>query len=406
MDSVVSGTFLLSKSENAAAAFATLGISASEAAMMTDPSRGNKVEVTAEGNRVLWHETFPGLPKFCTSYDCAFGETQTRAEPINMTLTMNKKDGRTLTVDMLTGGNTSFMETIFTPEGFSQSGHCNGVQMSMEWTRQEPEVCGMFLLEDPTSMTEFLVSQAGMERALLEKVMGWVSFRNQRVGDTYYQEEVIGTTKLTREWKLGEEFDNSNDLTGPEVAIITSDFPGQFTMVTRNQKSGFVITWEMVFNSRGFKGTGSMASGASCNFSYRRIPDIQGKWKLVAKQGLEAQLEALGITGKEKQRLLPIYFPRLQELKVLGDGAFHFMAEGDYPAIKFFINEEYSYTWFGATYSEVTTWKPDMTGFLTVSKTGDKIARTVITTTKNFHVVEMEFDGLPNSKATAIYTRI
>ena len=91
-------------------------------------------------------------------------------------------------------------------------------------------------------------------------------------------------------------------------------------MVTKTTKD--VITWRWLFGDTHITVSGSCGP-LSCNFAYRRIPDIQvpglqragsvmllqGKWSLVTKQGVEAQLEALGITGPEQRRRAPTYLP-------------------------------------------------------------------------------------------------
>jgi hypothetical protein len=73
--------------------------------------------------------------------------------------------------------------------------------------------------------------------------------------------------------------------------------------------------------------------------------------------------------------------------------------------IEFAMNEEYSYSWAGETFTEIATYKPDMTGMLLVSKSGGKVIKSDMTFTKNFLITVWEIEGLANSRATVIFTR-
>merc|ERR1712107_375254 len=191
---------------------------------------------------------------------------------------------------------------------------------------------------------------------------------------------------INRTFRLGEEFDNTNDFfEGPEMAVVTSDFPGGFTMVSKPAK-GPAITTKWTVTAKGMMG--SITDGInSADFSYKRVPDIVGKWRLVTKQGVEAQLEAEGkaVTGgRWRWESTP---------KIHSD-------------FDFAMNEEYSYTWAGETYKEIATYKPDMTGMLLATRgPHGHVIKSDMTFTKNFLVNVFEIEGLANSRSTVIFTR-
>merc|ERR1712126_138070 len=121
--------------------------------------------------------------------------------------------------------------------------------------------------------------------------------------------------------------------------------------------------------STGMTGIGK-AGNYSCTFSYKRIPDIQGKYKLVAQQGVDSQMTALGMSQEEKAKMAPIYLPVYNEIKPMGEGIWKYIAEGDYPEVEFNFEKEYTYTWMGETFNEVATYTPNMRGLIMVSKVG------------------------------------
>merc|ERR1712047_66027 len=192
---------------------------------------------------------------------------------------------------------------------------------------------------------------------------------------------------------------------GPEMAVVTSDFPGSFTMVSKPAK-GSAITTKWMVTAKGMMG--SITDGTnSADFSYKRVPDIVGKWRLVTKQGVEAQLEALRVTGPDKAKMADNFIPTLVEGKALTGGRWRWESTPKiHSDFDFAMNEEYSYTWAGETYKEIATYKPDMTGMLLATRgPHGHVIKSDMTFTKNFLVNVFEIEGLANSRATVIFTR-
>jgi len=280
------------------------------------------------------------------------------------------------------------------------------VEYTEVFARQEPEMCGMFLLEDSKSIVDMLVSQ-GKDRAAMEEQLSWCGWRISEKGGLIHHQEIFRAGGISRTFRLGEEFDNTNDFyEGPEVAVVTSDFPGSFTMVSRPAK-GPALTTNWMVTAKGMVGTWTDGINTA-NFSYKRIPDIVGKWRMVTKQGVEAQLEALGMTGEEKAKAAANFIPTAVEGKALCGGRWRWESTPKeiHTDIEFAMNEEYSYTWAGETFTEIATYKPDMTGMLLVSKSGGKVVKSDMTVTKNFLITVFEIEGLANSRATVIFTRV
>lgn len=319
-----------------------------------------------------------------------------------------KKDSRTLITTHGGGADSKYkfnLETKFTAEGMTINGDYNGIPYRSTWARKIPEINGSFLLEDNKSLVDFFVDQ-GADRGSTETMLSYDMFRMQEKDGKFITEEFFGKTCVRHTYSLGEEFSMANPFsTGDEVGLMTSDFPGSFRLVARNMSTGLVTTWDWVVDSSGMTGTGK-AGNHSCTFTYKRIPDIQGKYKLVAQQGVESQMTALGMSKEERAKMAPIYLPVYNEIKPMGEGIWKYIAEGDYPEVEFNFDKEYSYTWMGEKFDEVATYTPNMTGIIMVSKVGDKTCISEMTPTKNFLVLRTEFVDLANSAITAIYIRL
>merc|ERR1712110_701648 len=97
-------------------------------------------------------------------------------------------------------------------------------------------------------------------------------------------------------------------------------------------------------NAKGM--VGSCTDGTNtATFSYKRIPDIVGKWRMVTKHGVEAQLEALGVTGPEKDKMAANFIPTSVEGKAVTGGRWRWESTPKiHSDIEFAMNEEYSYT--------------------------------------------------------------
>ena len=88
-----------------------------------------------------------------------------------------------------------------------------------------------------------------------------------------------------------------------EKRVTTKTGPGCFTTVSRSKKDG--KTWEMnwVFNDFGICISSKMAATEASEV-YKRVPDIEGTWRMVTQCGMENFLDALGVTGAQKEDMI------------------------------------------------------------------------------------------------------
>ena len=120
----------------------------------------------------------------------------------------------------------------------------------------------------------------------MEAALEWCAWRVTQKGDKITHEEIFSIGGMNRTFALGKEFDSSNEFTGeevsftpptPQVAVVTSDYPGSYTLTARPAK-GLPIVSKWTVDAKGMRGTCS-SGPHSCSYSYSRIPDTMvGGW--------------------------------------------------------------------------------------------------------------------------------
>jgi len=387
MEPICNGSFLMVSNENVAEAYMLMGIPKEDAEVMADQKNKNRYEVEVEGNLIRWQEFYPKVPKYNQIYNMKLGETVTAKTPIALAITATKKNGRTFSCDFDTGAHQSSCTVTFSPEGFVTRGKSGDVEYTVVFERQDPEMCGMFLLEDNKSLVEMLVGM-GKPRDATEQALSWLALRISEKGGLFHHQEFFSVGGMVRTFRLGEEFANVNEefFEEPEVGIVTSDFPGSFTQVSKPPR-GPAKTTSWMMTRKGMVSTSTDGTN-SCKMSFKRIPDIMGTWKMVVKKGVEAQLEAIGVSGSEKDKMAANYVTSV-EVNALSGGRWSWVGQpkGIHTDIEFAMNEEYSYCWGDQTIREIASYKPDMSGLLLVGRAGERVIKTDVNVTKNFLVM-------------------
>ena len=140
MDPICSGSFLMVSNENAAEAYMLMGVPKEDARVMADPASKNRYEVEVDGNLIRWQEIYPAVPKYNNTYNMKLNETVTVETPIALAITATKKNGRTFSCEFDTGAHQSSCTVTFSPEGFTTKGKTGGMDYTVVFERQEPEV--------------------------------------------------------------------------------------------------------------------------------------------------------------------------------------------------------------------------------------------------------------------------
>jgi len=75
------------------------------------------------------------------------------------------------------------------------------------------------------------------------------------------------------------------------------------------------------------------------------------------------------MTGVEKEKAAANFIPTSVEGKAVSGGRWRWESTPKeiHTDIEFAMNEEYSYSWAGETFTEIATYKPDMSGRLNKS---------------------------------------
>jgi hypothetical protein len=85
--------------------------------------------------------------------------------------------------------------------------------------------------------------------------------------------------------------------------VTTKTAPGCFTTVCKSQKDGKLSEWSMKFTESGMSVHIKMG-GLEATECYKRVPDIEGTWRMVAQSGMENYLACLGVTGTQAAEMI------------------------------------------------------------------------------------------------------
>merc|ERR1719193_1990159 len=107
-----------------------------------------------------------------------------------MDITATKKNGHTFSCDFAKGAKQSSCTVTFSPEGFTTKGKNGDLEYTIVFARQEPEMCGMFLLEDNKSLVEMLVGM-GKPRAPTEEALSWLAVRITEKDGLFHHQEIF-----------------------------------------------------------------------------------------------------------------------------------------------------------------------------------------------------------------------
>ena len=140
MDPICNGSFLLVSAENAIEANMAVGVPRQDAETMSDPKSGVRHDIEVEGNHIRWQFIYSTAPQWNHTYNMELGETLELQEPISISITARKQDGRTFSYEMVTGSKKATYVVTFSAEGCTTEGCIDGISFTMVFARMNPEV--------------------------------------------------------------------------------------------------------------------------------------------------------------------------------------------------------------------------------------------------------------------------
>merc|ERR1711915_153282 len=300
------------------------------------------------------------------------GETQKIEKPWPMTITITKSSDTTWKSVSVMGEHTMVSESTINNYGLTICGTLQGSALSFreEFRKVSPKISGFYKLESEKGMNDimkFLVPQ--MDIADFEKMKGDITLKVD------------------------------------EKRITTKVGPGCFKTISKSKKDGKSYEWTVSFNDSGFSNC-IKAGGLEATECYRRLPDMDGTWRVVAVTGMENYLAACGVIGEQAKQLIADTAGEYFTLERLPGGKMRSQTNSKWlPAeLVIKIGETYSFDVPGFGRSEGVMTELNDT-IINVMKFGGKTMRITEKISGDFMVSEYVVDGSRSSTMKTILAR-
>jgi len=297
------GHFLMESSQNLAPCMMAIGMTEDMCKKMLDPK--NETTMTLTENK---DGSFSTVVKntLCTELNSVstfkIGETATLTEPWPYTMTVTQKSENVWVNRSEMGGKVMITETVSHNYGMSLRGTIEGTALSFseEYKRVSPQVTGFYVYESEKNLREIVKLWAPeVDWVDFEKMKPNMAFRVVEKGDVLCVEERFSENIKTYSVKLDEEYNYSEPAWKiDDKRVTTKTAPGCFTTVCKANKDGKVSEYSMKFSDTGVDFVSKMG-GVEATEYYKRVPDVEGTWRMVAQIGMENYLACLGITGSQ-----------------------------------------------------------------------------------------------------------
>jgi len=166
---------------------------------------------------------------------------------------------------------------------------------------------GFYQLESEENLGKFVAAMTSP--AIAEEVSkvikkGDFAFRVKECEDRICMTEDFNEKRKDVIYKLDEALDYSNKELGvEETRLLTKISPGKYKMVAKSKKTGKV--WEMCINFTETGASETLTCGAvNAKVEYRRCPDLEGRWKVVSKEGEAQYLDACDVPEPMKSEMM------------------------------------------------------------------------------------------------------
>jgi len=304
------GKFVVESHENFAPVMLALGMTEDMCKKML--SHSNVMTYTLNENRngsFTYINEHSIAPEFNSTTTYKIGERTEIKDPWNCVFTVAKKADNIFINRTEMGGKVMVVETTMHNYGMTIRGTVEGTALSFkeECKRVAPTVSGFYAFESDDKGVGELVKMMmpQMDVAEYDKMKINNAVRVLEIsGGLCVDERFAGLEKKIYSFKFDEEYDYCQPgWNMDEKRVTTKTGPGCFTTVSRSKKDG--KTWEMnwVFNDFGICISSKMAATEASEV-YKRVPDIEGTWRMVTQCGMENFLDALGVTGAQKEDMI------------------------------------------------------------------------------------------------------
>eukprot|EP00090_Calanus_glacialis_P019700 TRINITY_DN3020_c0_g1_i1.p1 TRINITY_DN3020_c0_g1~~TRINITY_DN3020_c0_g1_i1.p1 ORF type:complete len:442 (+),score=134.66 TRINITY_DN3020_c0_g1_i1:166-1326(+) len=348
-------------------------------------------------------------PELNSNNTFKIGETTKVAKPWPMVATVTKTNETTWQNRVVMGDKTMVSDSTVNNYGMTICGTIEGTALSFreEFKRVSPKVTGFYVFESEKGLNDVMkMIWPQFDLAEFEKLKPNLAYRIVEECGGVCIDERLGDVKKVLSVKFDEEYDYVNAAWNVEDKRITTKLgPGCIKTVCKGKKDG--KTWEFTlnFNDWGFSCT-VKSGGLEATECYKRVPDVEGTWRMVSHCGMENYLSAFGITGDLAAEMITGSCSEYFTLERLSGGKFKSLTNS-----KWFPSEMIAK--FGETYTMEIAGFGNVEGVMTelkdtilnVMKFKGKIIKITEKISGDFMVVESVVNGSAASTMKTIFAR-
>lgn len=314
----------MESSQNVAPSMMAIGMTEDMCKKMLDPKNEMTLAVSENSDGSFTSDSKHSLaPEFNSVVSFKIGETTTIEQPWPMTLTVTKKNENTWITRTEMADKVMITESVFHNYGMSLRGTVEGTALSFteEFKKVSPQVTGFYVFESEKGLGELVKIWAPqVELSDFEKMKPDMALRIVEKADGVCVDErsALGSKKYSV--KFDEEYEYCQpDFNVDDKRVTTKTAPGCFTTVCKSKKDGKVTEWSMKFTETGMSVHIKM-EGIEATECYKRVPDIEGTWRMVAQSGMENYLASLGVTGTQAVEMISMSSTEYFTLEKLAGG--------------------------------------------------------------------------------------
>jgi len=302
------GKYVLESQENMRPCMEALGMPEDMVAKMVDTK--NEVSVTVIENPdgsfsySSKHSLTPEL-NFSSTYK--IGETTKIDKPWPLIQTVTKNNPYTWIARTVMGNKTMVSESVATSYGMTVKANIDGTALSCTqvYKRVQPNVSGFYVFDSEKGLANVMkVIVPGMDPAEFDKMKPNLAFGITEQPGGLKIDERIGYNKKIMSIKFDESYDYYDEAWKRDEKRVTTKLrPGCYKTVCKFKKGGNIWEFTHNFNDLGFS-VDVKAGGLEGTEFYKRIPDIEGTWRMVSHYGMENYLSAFGVSDSMMEDMI------------------------------------------------------------------------------------------------------
>jgi len=348
-------------------------------------------------------------PEYNISFEHEFGVEKDFGAPFNCKSTITRVgDTGIKEVSAYTDGTTYNIMNDFSSRGYT-SKICgpDGYIGTVYFEQEDSDMTGFWVLESHENGDKMIAEDANISAAAAAELCTNLAMRVTENNGIYTMTDWMGNgSSKTMAFKIGEEFEIKDaDLGMNGTEIVTQNGPGCYTMVY-NDSTGKTSAWEAKVTEDYCVWKVTKPLNTTCaTFTYRRMADFFGDWKLVAVNNVEAAMLLFGLP-ESMVKTMAAERPT-HSIKYMGKGMVQWSSDSKamaIPPITWKSGEEFSYKIGDWVMHEVMVHTKDGMAGSTNSAGFKSIFKAKVG--KKFMVMESETDGYPLTKATHILARV